>query len=217
MNKLARWSPVTGILFVALWLVAFAITDGSPESGDSDAKIVAYYADSGHRARDIVGLFLILAASLLFLWFLASLRSRVARAEGHAGALTAAAYGAGLVSTALWFVAVAVFVAPSFARADTGKFQLDPNTFRLLNDVGYTFWFGGTTIAAVTVVATAVLSRRTGLLPQWLTWLSFAVAATMLVAFLFVPILIFLGWVLVVSVVLAWKAESEPAYSAVAT
>jgi hypothetical protein len=215
MNNWARWSPVTGILFVALWLVAFAVTDGSPDSGDSDAKIVAYYADSGHRARDIVGLFLILAASLLFLWFLASLRSRLARAEGRAGALTAAAFGAGLVSSVLWFVAIAVFVAPSFARADTGKFRLDPDTFRLLNDLGYTLWFGGTTVAAVTVVATAVLSRRTGLLPQWLTWLSFAVAATLLVAFLFIPILIFLGWVLVVSLVLVWKEAPEPAYSEV--
>jgi hypothetical protein len=44
--------------------------------------------------------------------------------------------------------------------------------------------------------------------------LSFAVAATMLVAFLFIPILIFLGWVLVVSFFLVWKGE--PAYSAVA-
>jgi hypothetical protein len=216
MNSWARWSPATGLLFVALWIVAFAIGEGSPDSGDSDAAIVSYYTDSGHRARDIVALFLILAASLLFLWFLASLRSRLVRAEGRAGALTAAAFGAGLVSTALWFTAVVVFTSPSFARADTSKFQLDPDTFRLLNDLGYSLWFGGTTIAAVTVAATAVLSRRTGLLPQWLTWLSFAVAATLLVAFLFIPILIFLGWVLVVSLVLVWKGESEQAYTAVA-
>jgi hypothetical protein len=61
-----------------------------------------------------------------------------------------------------------------------------------------------------------VLSRRTGLLPQSLTWLSFAVAATLLVAFLFIPILIFLDWVLVVSLALIWKGASEPACSAVA-
>jgi len=216
MNTWARWSPATGILFVALWIIAFAITDGSPDSGSSNAKIVDYYADSGHRARDIVGLFLILAAALLFLCFLSSLRTRLARAEGGAGPMTAAAFGSGLVSTALWFVAVVVFTAPSFARSDTSKFQLDPDTFRVLNDLGYSIWFGGTTIAAVLVAATAVLSRRTGLLPTWLTWLSFAVAATLLVAFLFVPILIFLGWVLVVSAVLAWKGTSEPASPPVA-
>jgi hypothetical protein len=211
MNNLARWSPVAGIVFVALWIVTFAVTSGSPESNDSNTKIVSYYADSGHRTRDIVGVFLVLAASLFFIWFLAVLRSRLAAAEGTAGGLTAAAFGAGLVTVALWFAAVTFFAAPSFTRSDTSKFQLDPNTYRWLNDLGYTLWFGGTTIAAVLVVATALLSRRTGLLPTWLTWVSFAVAVTMLVAFLFFPILIFLGWVLVVSIVLVWKEASQPA------
>jgi hypothetical protein len=78
MNTWARWAPATGILFVALWIIGFAITGGSPDSGSSDAKIVAYYADSGHRARDFAGLFLVLAAALLFLCFLSALRSRLA-------------------------------------------------------------------------------------------------------------------------------------------
>ena len=78
----------------------------------------------------------------------------------------------------------------------------------MINDVGFDFWFGGTTIAIVTVVATALLSLRAGPLPKWLAWLSFLVAATMLVSFVFIPILIWLGWVLVVSIVLIWKQET---------
>ncbi len=210
MQNWARWSPVAGIVFVVLWIITFIITGNSPDSSDSDTKIVSYYADSGHRARDIAALFLVLAASLFFLWFLASLRARLVQAEGGSAGLAAAAFGAGLVWTVLTFATVVSFAAPSFARSDTDKFQLDPNTFRLLNDFGYVLWFGGTTIAAVTVVATAIVSSRTGLLPKWLTWLSFAVAATLLVAFLFFPILIFLGWVLVVSIVLMWKGAAEP-------
>jgi hypothetical protein len=201
----ARWWPATGIVFVALWIVAFAITGSSPESNDSDAKILAYYADSGHRTRDMVAFFLVLAALLFFVWFLAVLRDRLVRAEGAVGGLTAAAFGAGLVSAALWMVGTAFFIAPSATRIDTNKFQLNANTFRILNDLGYGVWFSATTIAAVTVVSTAVLSLRTGLLPKWLAWLSFVVAATMLVAFFFIPFLIFLGWVLVVSLILLWK------------
>ena len=206
-----RWSPAAGIAFVALWIVTLAITSGSPDTGDSDSKILSYYADSGHRARDLAGLFLVLAACLFFLWFLAALRSRLATAEGGVGRLATAAFGAGVASTTLWFAAVATFVAPSGARSDTSRFQLDPDTWRLLNDFGYTLWFGGTTIAAVTVVATAILALRTGLLPRWLAWLSFAVAATLLVAFVFIPILIFLGWVLIVSIVLVWRRAPEAA------
>jgi hypothetical protein len=216
MQNWARWSPVAGIVFVVLWIITFIITGNSPDSSDSDAKIVSYYAESGHRARDIAGLFLVLAASLFFLWFLASLRARLVQAEGGGAGLAAAAFGAGLVWAVLTFAAVVSFAAPSFARSDTDKFQLDPNTFRLLNDLGYVLWFGGTTIAAVTVVATAIVSSRTGLLPKWLTWVSFVVAATLLVAFLFFPILIFLGWVLVVSIVLMWKGAAAPVSTPVA-
>jgi hypothetical protein len=209
MKSMARWSPLSGVVFVALWVVAFAITSGSPQSSDSDTKIVDYYNSSGHRTRDIVGIFCVLAGALFFIWFLSALRSRLARAEGRAGGLTAAAFGAGLVYASLSFTAVALFVSPSLTRSDTDKFQLDPNTFRLVNDLGYSIWVGGTTVALVTVVVTALLSLRAGLLPKWLAWLSFAVAATMLVSFLFIPMLIWLGWVLVVSIVLVWKHDAS--------
>ncbi len=215
MKSMARWSPVSGVVFVVLWIVAFAVTNNTPESGDSDASIVDYYNSSGHRNRDIAAFFCVLVGALFFVWFLSALRTRLARAEGKAGGLTAAAFGGGLVSAGLWLSAAALFTAPSFARSDTSKFQLDPNTFRILNDVGYSFWFGGTTVAVVTVVATALLSLRAGPLPKWLAWLSFLVALTMLVAFVFIPILIWLGWVLVVSIVLIWKQETpEDAASA---
>lgn len=210
MKSMARWSPLSGVVFVATWIIAVAITSGTPSSDDSDASIVDYYNSSGHRNKDIAALFCVLVGMLFFVWFLSALRTRLARAEGKAGGLTAAAFGAGLVMTGLWFTAAAMFTSASMARADTSKFQLDPNTFRMINDMGFVLWVGGTTIAIVTVVATALLSLRAGPLPRWLAWLSFLVAATMLVAFLFFPILIWLGWVLLVSIVLVWKPADEP-------
>jgi hypothetical protein len=61
------------------------------------------------------------------------------------------------------------------------------------------------------VLCTALVSLRTGLLPKWLTWLSFLVALTMVVSFVFLPFLIFLGWMLVVSIVLIWKPAGTAA------
>jgi hypothetical protein len=210
--RLARWLPLSGIVFVALWLVSIALS-GNIESGDSDQKIRDYYADSGHRHRDIVLLFLVLAAALFFVWFLTVLRGRLAQAQGSAGALTSAAFGAGLVSTAMWTISMALFTSPSLTREDTSKFVLDPNLFRITQDIGYAIWFSATTIAAVTVIATSIVSLKAGgLLPKWLAWLAFVVALTMLVAFFFVPFLIFLGWVLVVSIVLIWRSyQAAPA------
>jgi hypothetical protein len=208
-SRWARWSPVGGILFVALYLIALALTS-SPDSGKADEKILAHYAKASNRHQDIAAFFLILAASLAFVWFLSVLRKRLAASEGGPGAWTAAAFGSGFASIALWIAGFGLFTAPSLARADTDKFVLDPNTFRILNDVGYAFWFSGTTVASVIVFSTAWLSLRNRVLPTWLTWLSFVVTLTMLVSFFFVPLLIFLGWVLVTSAIFLWR-ELRPA------
>jgi hypothetical protein len=203
-----RWWPVTGILFVAFYIVGLALIS-SPDSGDTDAQILAHYAKRSNRVDDFIAFFLILGAVLLLIWFLALLRNRLAQSEGTAGTLTSLATGAGLAAAALWVVSDTLFAAPSAVTSETSKFHLDPNTYRLLNDIGYGIWFSGTTIMAILVVATAILARRTGLLPKWLVWLSYPVALTMLVAFFFIPFLIMLGWILVVSVTLIVRPSVE--------
>lgn len=210
MSAWARWSPISGIVFVALWISLFVV---AKDPGDTDAEITAYFADDDNRTRQVWTFFLVLGAALFFVWFLTVLRGRLAQAEGRPGPLTALAFGAGLVALGLWIVADVFFAAVAFALdfTENDLYTVDPNTFRLLDNMGYTLWFSGTTIASLVVIAASILSVRTGLLPKWLGWLGFVAAATMLVAFFFIPFLIWLGWVLVVSIVLIWK----PAESAV--
>jgi hypothetical protein len=212
MTRWARWWPLTGIAFVALYFIAFVVST-SPDSHDTDSEILAHYAKHSNRVRDFVTFFLVLAALLVLVWFLSLLRDRLIQTEGRAGVFTALAFGSGLVAGALWLVGIASFTAPSGAISETSKFKLDPNTFRLLNDLGYGIWFSGTTIMAILVFATAILSLRTGFLPKWLAWLSFVVGATMLVAFFFIPFLIMLGWFLVTSITLIvrpWRPTAQP-------
>jgi hypothetical protein len=154
---MARWSPLSGVVFVALSAVAFALRSGAPLDDDSDTTILDYFNSSGHRNRDIAAFLCALAAALFFVWFLSALCTRLARAEGEVGGLTAAAFGAGLISATLWLAAKALLISSS-AASSTSEYQLDPNTFRILNDVGFIFWISGTTIAAVTVIATALVS-----------------------------------------------------------
>jgi hypothetical protein len=210
----ARWWPLTGLAFIGLWLASFAITDNDPDSKDTDAEIVAFFAKSGNQNKHFAAFFMILGACLLFVWFLAMLRERLVRLTGG-GPLPALAFGSGLVATALWIVADALFAAPAIAADETSKFHLDPDTFRILGDLGYLAWFSGVTIASGMVVATAVVALRTGLLPKWVAWLSFVVALTMLVAFFFIPFLIMLGWILVVSLILIWRREAPQPTAAV--
>jgi len=212
-----RWWPLTGIAFVALYFVAISFIS-NPDTGSSDAKILAHYARHSNRVHDFIAFFLILAAVLALIWFLALFRARLMEAEGTTGGVFAGlATGAGLVAAGLWVVSDALWVAPSAVISETSKFTLDPNTYRLLNDIGYGIWFSATTVMAIFVIATAILAGRTALLPKWLVWLSYPVALTMLVAFFFVPFVIMLGWILVVSVTLIIRPTAEAPQAAMAT
>lgn len=197
--NLARWAPISGVLYVILWVVVIFALEG--ETGDSDADIVSWYADSGNRDQQLVSFFLVLAASLCFVWFLSVLRGRLAETEGAAGTKTALAFGAGLVAVTLWTIASAVWMAISFTVGDSDEFVVDPNMDRLLGNLGYALWFGGTTIALLVVLCTGLVGLKSGVIPRWLAWVSFLVAVLMLASFVFVPFLIWLGWVLVVSLI----------------
>jgi hypothetical protein len=210
-SGLARWAALSGALFVAFWVVAFVVVGDTVESSDSDADIQAYFADSGHRTREFVALFFLLAASLLFIVFISVLRGRLAQGEGGAGGWTTAAFGAGLVSTALWTVAATLFFLPSLTIEGTSEFQLDPNTFRLFSDAGYVVWSSGTTLMSIAVLATSVLGLRAAVLPRWLAWLGFPVALSLLVAFLLIPFIVLLAWLLIVSIALVWRREASEA------
>ncbi len=205
--KVARWAPLSGVVFVALWVVALFLTFGNP--GDSDREILSWYADSGNRDKQMAGLFVIFAASLVFVWFLSVLRGRLANAEGRAGTLTAMAFGGGLVAAALWMVSNVFFSAFSIAVGDSDKFVVDPNTYRVVSDIGWVIFVSGTMTALLVVLSTALLSLKGQIVPRWIAWISIVVAALMVVSFFFVPFLVFLGWVLVVSLWLTWKPGSD--------
>src|SRR6266508_4297884 len=119
----ARWAALSGALVVG----------DTVEDSDPDAQILAYFADKGQRDREFITLVLLVAASLPFIVFLSVLRERLEHGEGGAGVWTMAAFAAGLLSTALWAVAAALFVVPSLNTDGKGGFQLDRDTARSMH------------------------------------------------------------------------------------
>jgi hypothetical protein len=130
------------------------------------------------------------------------------------GRLAPVAFGSGIAAVALGVSAAAVWVATSVVSNDSSEFKLDPNTFCLLDDMGYFLWFSGATVASGTVLATAIVALRAGVLPKWIAWLSLPVVLTMLAAFFFIPFLIMCGWILVVRVTLIVRAGAPQATTA---
>jgi hypothetical protein len=100
-----RLGALAGLAFAFLFLMGTA-TLNIPR-GASDAKLLAWWADSGNQTTAIVSMYLFIVAGLCFLVFLAKLRSRLLVAEGGTGELTSLVVASGAVFVAMLLVAVA--------------------------------------------------------------------------------------------------------------
>jgi hypothetical protein len=204
-----RWSALAGVLFVALFAVALAL---SSATGDSPTEVQQWYADSGNRTKEFVAWFLFMAAAIAFLSFLGTLRDMLVRAEGGPGTLSSLVFGPGIAFTVLLVGAVSLFAAPA-ALGGEDNFKLDPNTAEMFADAGYFVLVGGGMIASIAVLATSMAALRTRVLPGWLGWSGLIVAVAMLFSVFFLPLLVFLAWVLAVSLVMvvaAWRVRGGP-------
>ena len=206
-SGVARWAPLSGALFVVLWVLAYVTLGDTVESSNSDAEILAYFGDDGQRKRAFLAAVLLLGSSLPFIVFLSVLRGRLEHGEGGGGVWTMAAYGAGLVSTMLWAVAAALYVVSSMTSDGEGGFELDPDTFRLLGDAGFLVWVTAGTTMSVLVLATSIVGIRAGIIPRWLSLLGFAVALCLLASFVVIPVILLLAWLFAVSIALSWRGD----------
>ncbi|MGH3136437.1 MAG: hypothetical protein ACRDPV_08090 [Gaiellaceae bacterium] len=212
-RRLVRWAPLTGIVFVALWIVTFALLLGG-EAGESDAEIVDYYSDDANRGMDVVAFDLIVAASLVFLVFLAVARSRFARTESSVGFLPTMTLGSGIAAATLWLVSGVFWMAVAYTASETKEFRVDPNTERLVSEMAYLFFVTGMYATIPFVLGTSLLALRTRALPRWLGWLGLLVSVSLLGALGVVPFFLFLGWVLLVSIVFIVRQPVEAAATA---
>jgi hypothetical protein len=205
---LNRWGPLAGALGVVCFMVAIVMYGNGPH--DDDRQIVAYFEKSSNQTKYIVAFYFFFAAFLLMLVFLSSLRAVLVEAEGAPGRLTALAYAGGVASAVLLLAANAFFAAPAITEKDSKKFVLDPNTYRFVNDTGSVFFITGVMAGVLMVVATSLIALRTGVFPRWFAWIGFLVAATLVVAFFFVPVFILWGWILVTSGYMLLSARQGP-------
>src|SRR6185295_10772995 len=154
--------------------------------GVSDAKLVAWWADSGNQTTAIVSMYLFIVAGLCFLLFLAKLRSRLLAAEGGSGELTSLVVVSGAVFVAMLLVAAASRGVVGFAVKSPGDNESLPgaDTLRYLPQTGYAALdSGGLLAAAVAMATTSWLIVRTAVFGRWLAWLGAATALVIVLAY----------------------------------
>ena len=138
--------------------------------------------------------------------FAAGLRGLIARAERETGTLAAFAWAGGITCAVLLLAGNAVSRATAFASM-SDDFKLDPDTRSLLEDAGFLLFVSGALAAILLVVAVSLAAMRHRLLPRWLGWAGFPVAALLPLAIGFVGFLVFIAWVLAVSAALALRGR----------
>jgi hypothetical protein len=168
-NRYVRYGAMTGIFGVVLFVLAFAIQPKPPAPDASPSEVLNYFVD--HHDAVHVGELLFSAAAFFFLWFIGTLRSTLAAAEGADGRLAGTAYGAGLVAVATLFVGFGLQAAAAFHPADNG-----PDLTRALVDAGAMIFALGAPAITVFFVANGLVIIRTGYLAPWLGWLALLTA-----------------------------------------
>jgi hypothetical protein len=196
-----RLAALAGVVFVLFYVAAFML---GIEVGNSDREILDHYSSSNQRAKELIAFFLIAGAALALIVFAAALRSLIRRPEQDTSMLGSLALAGGTAQAALILAGNALSRGAGFASMDK-EFHLDPNTRRYFEDIGYLLFVSGALAGILLVVAVSLAALRYGLLSRWLGWTGFAVAVLLPTAIAFLGFLIFVAWMLAVSVTLATR------------
>jgi uncharacterized membrane protein SirB2 len=203
-----RWAALSGIVFVVLMLTgAYFVTD-VPEADASANEIAGYLADSGNHTRNIVGAYLWVLGGLAFLGFVTGLRAVLRRAEGGPGTLSSLVFGAGVVFTAVWSVSAVTLAAVAYAIEFSDAPVSNPDIVRVLPQMaGLLLLLGGGFAGILLLLATSILTFRTGVLPRWLAWFGILVAIALVFDVIYMNIVPLLAWVVGASIVLLRRQE----------
>lgn len=168
-DRFHRWSALTGIAAVILWIVGTAVSEGlSDDLPDeaSDDQILAWV--QGNANEVLTGGWLFMIGWLCFVWFVGVLRTRLREAEGGAGTVSTIALAGGAATAAF-----GLLIPTAEIVAAINKDDISAATAGTLHNLGTAFFVAAELSAIVLLVAVAVLAFRTNVLPRW--WAAFSV------------------------------------------
>jgi hypothetical protein len=193
-----RAAGIAGIAFSVLLLTAMVLIRTAVPTDPGDTG--AWLSNARVRGSVVIALRLVPFAGIAFLWFIGVVRDRLG---AHEDRFFASVFlGSGLLFVAMMFVSVGIADSlisglPASPRAGhaTDEWKLGSSMVHALFTV-YTM-----RMAAVFTVSTATVLHRPGLIPRWMGFSGYVVAAALLLVSGYVPWMevLFPLWVLLVS------------------
>jgi MFS family permease len=203
-----RLLPLSGVAFLALAILGFAIAGDTPRSDASAQKVAAFYAENSSNG---------IAASYVLAWaapFLVLFGAVLGTAFWRSGNDGVPAFPIILLSGAA--IAAAGFLAASafhFAVSEGAKHHYSPQTLQALSALdqdAQVIFTGG--LGVMLVGAAGVLTPRAGAY-RWLGWASLILAIGIYLPYGigFIAFALTGLWIATLSVVLAARRQPEPA------
>lgn len=211
---LERWSPLGGLLFVALTLFSFLSPSGDGP-GDTAEEVVSY-ANEKSGWNDLALIFALISLILLG-WFVSGLYARLRRVE--VGGWSVMALVGGVAFTVLFFTAITIWTAPlTELDNETASLQTaQAETYLAIDDVGWVLLGGAGIGAGLMIIAASLVALRARSVPAWAGWIGVALGVISLATIAFVGIFAWLAWLLIASVgmlIPSVKRASRPAAAA---
>jgi hypothetical protein len=199
-RSVARWAALGGVLYVVLFVIGTILLFSGAPSGDSaPAKVIQWYADSGHRNRINVAWILLGLSILFLLWFIGALRRAVSDVDGE-GILTGVVSLGGGVYAALALASVALSDGIRTMSDDTYQHRVFPELIHAADDVTWVMHASGAAALGVMIIAASLAFMWGAVWPKWAGWVGVVVGILALASIVFFPQFLFLLWILVVSV-----------------
>lgn len=202
MNANREWlAPLTGVVFVVLAIIAFAIGGEPPGADDPPEEIVQHYVDNDSSV--MFGAALATLAATFMVFFFGYLRKVLRTAEGVGGMLSLVAF-AGAVVFAL---GIAIDSTISFALAETAE-DIDPTAVQGLQALWDNDFLPLALGLQVLWFATGLSVILHGALPKWLGWVAIVLGVIAVTPIGFLAGLLGAIWILIVSVMLTQRARA---------
>jgi hypothetical protein len=213
-RRAAIFTARLGVIQAVLMLVSYGLLTRIPGPRAPDAEFVEFYESDRRRLVVVVGLYLLPFAAIAFLWFAVALRMWLARtAHAEDALLSHIQLVSAIIFIALFLVgaAASTVLAVSVEFAD---YPVDPGAARQFPQFGSALVLVfAMRMAAMFVFATSGIARRRAALPRWFIWAGYLVGLFLLLSATLsrLLVLVFPVWVLILSLILLFKARRLPA------
>ncbi len=212
-----RLSAATGLAFVILIVGGLAILFSGGQPPDDPAQRLAFVSAS--KSRIGASAFLLALAAICFLWFSASLRRVLLRAENESSHLSLLAFTGGVIYAV--FLLLSSFFLEQMVVAAT--IDLNATAVQVLSNIAVDPVFFDAEWAfpsALLLWAGGLSIIRTRAVPRWLGWVTAALAVVLIASagatyvgrrlVILLGLALFLLWVVAMSVVLMWGPRAIP-------